>query len=1017
MATDLCAALPQDEELQDWNSTSSIAAKSTLGAIPSDIEKSKCNTSEGTPEGPGEDEVKMDESSSFDVNKKEIVENDDERRHYELSIVEKLFEQTGANSTEVVERGLEESGTSKLRGGFVAISVSWWTKWTQWSGFGRVVLHRGSSLRPGPLELGGGGTGCTLGSELLDYAWVPEEVWRAFATWYPSVKSHTEEKPVLYRCTGPPGSLSPAQSNGRGRASTNLRSSSIYEAFDLPKDPSYWDAHWSNLASCHRAPGPKGDLQCTACCKSGATQVCGKCRKTRYCSRDCQASAWRFHQQRCGTAGPEEQRRGLIGLKNLGNTCYMNATLQCLSHCWPLTRFFLSNKFKQDRNEESVLGTGARFAMIWDSLIKELWFGSKASISPGPMKRAIGTLPGSGGQFAGFMQQDAQELLIFLLDTLHEDLNLVKSKPYFAEVDNMSDPPRSIADLAGESWAKHLRREHSMITHLFQGQLHNTVSCPHCHFQSHTFTPFMILPLAIPVDRDRIVIVTMIRQFINHDGFLELSRTRYAVSVRPSARCAQLKMQLAEMCGVPPGQQFMLQLRNHVVVREFVDSDPVNSIAQSCDLHVYEIPSQDVLEKIFSFSSNASCLRSTAPSDDSKMEDVEENPTREIFILHKQGASIDSNMIGMPLLLIVSAKLTLLEVRMAIYKLLRVVTTGREEKDINVLKREGKALELRFTDHLGKIVNMEGLERALSSSAAMSTSNAGTPVKSNSTVGTQAHGLGSDEKEGEIKDSDNAQQVLQGVTDLSSFPSHSDLTLEECISKPFFFLSVIWGDGTPVRKQTKARKSKKARQQSSASGSRHKQAYSEGANLETTDHVSVASYLSSMRARAAAQRGHLQGEVYTLHECLEYFSNSERLGTGNAWSCPKCKTNQEADKMMRIIRLPEILIFCLKRFEHRGYGKISSLVDFPLETLEMGPFLAEFGGDKEKEDPIFDLFAVTNHIGSSGMGHYTAYVARQDTPSSPASWYLCDDSRVTPMDPSMVVSSYAYCLYYKRRRH
>ena len=64
-----------------------------------------------------------------------------------------------------------------------------------------------------------------------------------------------------------------------------------------------------------------------------------------------------------------------------------------------------------------------------------------------------------------------------------------------------------------------------------------------------------------------------------------------------------------------------------------------------------------------------------------------------------------------------------------------------------------------------------------------------------------------------------------------------------------------------------------------------------------------------------------------------------------------------------------------------GYGgggqKLDTLVDFPLSSLDMAPYVlsAQGGG----EEHIYDLFAVSNHFGSLGFGHYTAYAKNWKT--------------------------------------
>lgn len=75
------------------------------------------------------------------------------------------------------------------------------------------------------------------------------------------------------------------------------------------------------------------------------------------------------------------------------------------------------------------------------------------------------------------MQHDSQELLAFLLDGLHEDLNRILSKPYreLPDFDNMADQ-----EIAQESWSYHKARNDSIIVDLFQGQFKSRLTCNTC---------------------------------------------------------------------------------------------------------------------------------------------------------------------------------------------------------------------------------------------------------------------------------------------------------------------------------------------------------------------------------------------------------------------------------------------------------------------------------------------------------------------------------------------------------
>jgi hypothetical protein len=164
----------------------------------------------------------------------------------------------------------------------------------------------------------------------------------------------------------------------------------------------------------------------------------------------------------------------------------------------------------------------------------------------------------------------------------------------------------------------------------------------------------------------------------------------------------------------------------------------------------------------------------------------------------------------------------------------------------------------------------------------------------------------------------------------------------------------------------------------------------------------------------------------TLDHCLEAFIRPERLDECNAWYCSHCKEHVRALKTMELWRLPNILVFQLKRFQNRNVlrrEKLDVAVDFPAGSLDMSKHSPEGDGNSlldSSAPAVYDLFSVINHHGRMGFGHYTALARKWDEVSLSSEWTLFDDSSARVVGDNSgwferAVSRTAYVLFYRRR--
>ena len=273
---------------------------------------------------------------------------------------------------------------------------------------------------------------------------------------------------------------------------------------------------------------------------------------------------------------------GVVGLQNLGNTCFLNAAVQCLSHSLPLQQYLLSSSFVHELNRDNFLGHKGRVPIALEALLRALYAAPKHSIhSPRNLRALIREL---NPMFEGNLQHDAQEALQFLLQGMHQDLNRVREKP--PRVECADSDGRRDEVVAREAWRHFGRTEDSVIADLFMGQFRSTTTClrPGCGRRNHKFDTYQMLSLPIPALETRCVHVV-----VHFAAPLRLP-VRYSFKVPDATTMQDLRDRLADVVGVPPDRLIPAHVVKHSIHQLIALNKQMTGIHLTDVLMLFEAP-------------------------------------------------------------------------------------------------------------------------------------------------------------------------------------------------------------------------------------------------------------------------------------------------------------------------------------------------------------------------------------------------------------------------------------------
>ena len=187
----------------------------------------------------------------------------------------------------------------------------------------------------------------------------------------------------------------------------------------------------------------------------------------------------------------------LIGLNNVGSTCFMNATLQCLLHVSELNLYFI-NEFRNDYNtlraKNPSCETYGNISLAYFNLVQEVYtrniqystnYYLNGSYAPSEFKETLGKY---NSQFRFYEANDSKDLILYLLQTFHDELNYFGDQPF--PVNLLRPYQENRAETFNYFMNTYNIQNFSIVSKLFYGTYENIIKCSNCNKMFYSYQKF-----------------------------------------------------------------------------------------------------------------------------------------------------------------------------------------------------------------------------------------------------------------------------------------------------------------------------------------------------------------------------------------------------------------------------------------------------------------------------------------------------------------------------------------------